>query len=103
HGAEWDPIKAVAFCFWAALSLLAALGIRYPLKMVPVLLLQLTYKSIWLVAVALPRWSTLKSTELTKVMVGGIIADLIVIPWPWVLTNYVRRRGDRWRAEGSRK
>ena len=98
HGGEWDPIKGVAFNFWAALSALAALGLRYPLQMVPLLLLQMLYKFIWLMAVARPQWYNLRSAELTKVMVGGLIVDLIIIPWPYILRQYVRRRGDRWRS-----
>lgn len=97
HVGAWDPVRGVAFIFWAALSALAGLGLRYPLKMVPLLLLQLLYKSIWVIAVALPLWSAFRSIELTKVMAYGAVVDLIVIPWPYVLANYVKMRGDRWR------
>lgn len=97
HTGAWDPVKGVAFCFWAALSALAGLGIRYPLKMLPLLFLQLLYKSIWLIAVYLPLSSAGHSTGLTKDMVGGVVMDLIVIPWPYVLDHYVKQRGDRWR------
>ncbi len=95
--AAWDPVRGVAFSFWAALSALSVFGIRYPLKMLPLLLLQLVYKSIWLIAVYLPLRSAGQSTELTKVMVIGVVVDLIVIPWPYVLATYVKKRGDRWR------
>ena len=92
-----DPLPGVAFSFWAALSALSGLGIRYPLAMLPLLLLQLFYKSVWLMAVAVPLRSAGRSTELTSIFVIGAIADLIVIPWPYVLAHYVKRRGDRWR------
>jgi hypothetical protein len=97
HQGAWDPLKGVAFSFWAALSLLSGLGIRYPLKMLPLLLLQFVYKIIWLIAVYLPLRSAGQSTELTTAMVGGVIADLVVIPWLYVLATYVMKRGDRWR------
>jgi hypothetical protein len=97
HVGEWDPVKGVAFSFWAALSALSGLGLRYPLKMLPLLLLQLVYKSIWLMAVYLPLRSGGVSTELTRVMAIGVVVDLIVIPWPYVLATYVKQRGDRWR------
>lgn len=97
HKGAWDPLHGVAFCFWAALSALMGIGLRYPLRMLPLLFLQLVYKSIWLVAVALPLLSAGQSTELTRVFVMGAVADLIVIPWPYVLANYVKKRGDRWR------
>ena len=97
HAGAWDPVKGVAFSFWAALSALSVLGLRYPLKMVPLLLLQMLYKSIWVIAVALPLWSTFRSIELTRIMGMGAVVDLIVIPWPYVIANYVKKPGDRWR------
>ena len=97
HKGAWDPLHGVAFSFWAALSALSGLGIRYPLKMLPLLLLQLFYKSVWLMAVALPLWSAGRSTSLTIIFVIGVVSDLIVIPWPYVLANYVKKSGDRWR------
>src|SRR5258707_1533836 len=33
HVKPWDPMYGIAISFWAALSLLSGLGIRYPLKM----------------------------------------------------------------------
>ena len=98
HTGAWDPVKGVAFSFWAALSVLSGLGIRYPLKMLPLLLLQLFYKSIWLIAVYLPLSSAGQlPAGLTKAMVGGVVMDLIVIPWPYVVAGYVKQRGDQWR------
>ena len=97
HGKLWDPLAGVAFSFWATLALLCGLGLRYPLQMLPMLLTQLVYKSIWLSAVMLPRWSAGRSTPMTKDFIIGAIADLIAIPWPYVLANYVKNRGDRWR------
>ena len=103
HVGAWDPVKGVAFSFWAALSALSALGLRYPLKMLPLLLLQLLYKAIWVIAVALPLWSAFRSIELTKVMALGAVVDLIVIPWPYVLATYVKKGGDRWRSVSNRQ
>ena len=97
HAGAWDPVKGVAFSFWAALSVLSGLGLRYPLKMLPLLLLQLLYKSIWVIAIALPLWSAFRSVELTRIMAMGAVVDLIVIPWPYVIANYVKKPGDRWR------
>jgi hypothetical protein len=97
HKGAWDAMHGVALSFWAALSALSGLGVRYPLKMLPLLLLQLFYKSVWLLAVALPLWSAGQSTDLTTPFVIGLVLDLIVIPWPYVLANYVKQRGDRWR------
>jgi hypothetical protein len=59
----WDPLPGVAMSFWAAYTVLMGLGIRYPLQMVPLLLLQLFYKSVWLLAVAPSLWSAGRHPE----------------------------------------
>jgi hypothetical protein len=97
HKGTWDPLHGVAFRFWAALSALSSLGLRYPLRMLPLLLLQLFYKAVWLLAVALPMWSAVRSTDLAHAMAIGVVVDLVGIPWPYVLANYVKAHGDRWR------
>ena len=101
HGKPWDPMHGIAISFWAALSLLSGLGIRYPLKMLPLLIMQFVYKSIWVLAVGL----TLRSagqlspiaSELFSVCSKGLVVDLLVIPWSFVLANYIKAPGDRWR------
>ena len=90
---SWEPLAGIAFSFWAALSTLAILGLRYPLRMLPILLLQMLYKTIWLLAVALPLWRAGKfnatAHELFVVCAVGVVGDLIVIPWRYVLESYV--------------
>ncbi|MET1087952.1 MAG: hypothetical protein ABWY04_12665 [Arthrobacter sp.] len=39
-----------------AQSLLFFLGVRYPLKLIPILLFEMIWKVIWLSTVALPLW-----------------------------------------------
>ena len=90
----WQPLPAVAFSFWAAFSLLAILGLLHPLKMIPLLLVQFSYKLIWLIIVAFPLWSANELTGsaaqgLTEANSIGIIIDLLVIPWSYVWKNYV--------------
>lgn len=100
------PWDGVAYSFWGALALLAAVGLRYPLQMVPLLLVQMIYKMLWLLAVALPLWLAdapfdPMMVSFTWAMAIGVALDLIVIPWGYVLANYVRRPGDRWRTSGG--
>ena len=99
-------MEGVAFSFYAALSTLSALGLRYPLKMVPLLLLQLFYKSAWLLAVAVPLSS---AGALTSDLAGavqpfviGVVLDVVVIPWPYVLRNYLLTPGDPWKSGPSK-
>ena len=98
HQGDWETMRGVAFSFWAALSLLSGLGLRYPLQMSPILLLQFAYKLIWIAAVGLPVWTTGGSTPLDFAFLLGIVFDVIAIPWPYIVTNYIKATGDRWRS-----
>jgi hypothetical protein len=94
HRGLWEPLPGVAFSFWAAFSILAIAGVLHPLKMIPMLLVQFSYKLIWLIIVAYPLWSANHLTgstahELAEINFKGIVVDLLVIPWPYVLKNYI--------------
>jgi hypothetical protein len=92
HTGLWQPIPGIAYSFWAAFSLLAILGIIHPLKMLPLLLIQFTYKLIWSIIVAYPMWHANQlpaSHELTNIMVKGFLVDILIIPWPYVFRNFI--------------
>jgi hypothetical protein len=101
HKSSWPLFNGVTCALLGAVSILAALGIRYPLQMLPVLFFELIWKTIWLSAVALPLWSAGKLDVLTMETVKDCIPVILiplVIPWGYVLANYVTRPGDRWRS-----
>ena len=100
HARPWDLMQGVANSMLAAMSALAVLGIRYPLRMLPLLFFELLWKAIWLIAIALPLWSAHKIDANTADTVTACLMGVIfpvVIPWPYVFGNYVRKPADRWR------
>jgi hypothetical protein len=81
-------------------ALLALVGLRYPLQMVPLLLFELVWKTIWLIAFGLPLWSAQRidaaAAETVKACAMGVVIFPIAIPWGFVWARYVRQPGDRW-------
>lgn len=100
HG-TWDRWHGVGASMLAALTLLCAVGIRYPLQMLPLLVFELAWKVIFLVAVALPLWRAGALDPATRASaiecLPGVILVPLVLPWGYVWANYVKKAGDRWR------
>jgi hypothetical protein len=61
--------EGVTLCVLTAMSLLAFLGLRYPVKLLPVLLFESAWKILWLLA---------------------------VVPWGYVWQHYLRAEADPW-------
>ena len=76
---------------YLAFALLSLLGLRSPLKFTPVLMLQLTYKVVWLIGVILPILFAGKfpayALLFTVIFVTYIIGDLIAIPFSYVFAK----------------
>lgn len=100
HGKPWELMEGVVQCMLVAFWALSLLGLRYPLRMLPVLLWELVWKSVWLIVVAVPLWSAGQMDESTWQMAASILMVVIipfVIPWPYVFANYVRAPAEQWR------
>ena len=100
HTNEFAAAHGVQTALLAGLGATAALGLRYPVQMLPVLLFELVWKAIYLLAFALPLWS---AHQITSAAAEDITACLMVviflplIPWRYVFAQYVVKQGDRWK------
>ena len=69
----------------AAVWLLACFGLRYPLQMLPILLFEMVWKTIWVVDYGLPQWRagvhTAQFAEDFKAIALGPVIFILVIPW----------------------
>ena len=101
RGTQYPHMSGVARALLGGLGLLALIGIRYPVKMLPILLFELTWKAIWVVAIGLPlRMANKLDAGQAQTLIDctfGVVLCLIVIPWPYVFETYFRARGDRWK------
>jgi len=92
--------EGVTLCLLTAMSLLAFVGLRHPVKLLPLLLLESAWKLIWLALVALPAAvSGDLDAATTDVLFNCsfVVLILAVTPWSYVWRSYVAASGDRWR------
>jgi hypothetical protein len=98
-------MQGVVRAVLTAVSLLALLGVRYPVQMLPLLLFEITWKAIWVLAIGIPLWRTGRLDPATTgdtwtSCLVSLVIFAIAIPWGHVLRHYVRARPDRWRDGG---
>jgi hypothetical protein len=96
----WGLAEGTKECLLIALSVLALLGIRYPQRMLPILLFEVAWKLLWLGVVALPLWSANQLEGATRTQAGTVLWVVVivaVIPWRHVLTQYLSAPGEPWR------
>jgi hypothetical protein len=98
-GNSMDVDSGMVTCMLFALSVLSILGLRYPLKMLPVLFWEFTWKASWLLSVALPHWLRGQwSTDFgaTTFAVGMVVIFIPLVPWSYVLEQFAMKAGDPW-------
>lgn len=96
---SWGLMEGVVQCMLLAFWALCVLGLRYPLQMLPVLLWEVAWKTVWLIVVALPIWASGQMDDSTIDTVNAcllVVVFVFVIPWRFVFANYVKKLGDRW-------
>ncbi|SRR5579859_74997 len=83
---------ATANSLLAAIGLLALLGLRHPVKMLPLLVFEVVWKAIYLAFYALPLW---RGGQLDEASLANIQSVLVVvlfvpmIPWRHVVKTYL--------------
>jgi hypothetical protein len=104
HPENLSPQDSVIVSVLGAFALLAVVGIRYPIKMLPLLFFEFVWKAIWVVAFGLPLLlsggldpnASFGGTETLINCLLGIALVPIVVPWGYVFTHYLKEPGDRW-------
>jgi len=97
---ELPLFEGVVACLLTAMSLLAILGLRYPVQLLPLLLFESSWKLLWLAIVAVPTaidGPVDAATEDVIVSCLLVVVILAVVPWRYVWQRYGAAPGDPWR------
>jgi hypothetical protein len=90
---SWNPTDAMAWCIWGTYSVLAILGVIHPLKMLPVVMLEILYKVLWLIIVAYPLWSSNKLTGSPAAAMTNaflwVLLPIVAMPWRYFFRTYI--------------
>jgi hypothetical protein len=109
HPATLSPGDSVILSVLGATALLAVLGIRYPIKMLPLLFFEFVWKAIWIVVFGLPLLLaggldpnvTFGGTETLIACIVGVVLVPLVMPWGYVFKHYLKVPGARWGKQVS--
>lgn len=95
-----EHFRGVTWCLLGTVALLALIGLRYPLKMLPLLFFELVWKTTWLITIGLELRSTgqlvgaFSETWFANLM--GLVIFPLAIPWGYVIRKFIREPGDPW-------
>ena len=80
---ESEGFRTILGSLWTAILLGSILGLFYPVPMSPLLLIQVIYKSLWLLMFVMPR---LLKGKVSEVPAGiALVFLVIVLTYPWVI------------------
>jgi hypothetical protein len=91
--------EGVVAILLTAMSLLAFLGLRYPVRLLPILLFETLWKLIWLSVVAAPAVVAGTVDQAMSQMIFScsfVVFIAAVTPWRFAWRQYARAEGDRW-------
>jgi hypothetical protein len=99
-----EPLEAVTNHMLLAFWLLCVPGLLYPLQMLPVLLWEIVWKTVWVLTVALPQWRSGQMAHFTEANLSWIPLLLLcyaVVPWGYVVKQYLRKSPEPWRQAAA--
>jgi hypothetical protein len=101
HAGPWDFWDGVGHSFLGALTALSLIGLRYPVRMIPLLVFEFAWKLVWTLAIYLPQYLGHRVDHSTAAnfiaIAAGVVVVPLLLPWSYIWNTYVTAPGDRWR------
>jgi hypothetical protein len=91
ESADWPVARGLAKSMLAALALMSLLGVRYPLQMLPLMLYEIAWKTIWIILIAGRAWIAGKwNADIEGLFTDciGIVIAYFIVPWRYVWARY---------------
>jgi hypothetical protein len=93
HTGPWNDANAAAWCMWGSYSVISFIGMVRPLKMLPIVLFEIIYKTTWLLVVAYPLWVKNEligspAEEMTQVFIW-VVFPIVAMPWGYFFRTYI--------------
>lgn len=98
----WWWERGLAKSMLGALALLSLWGVRYPLQMLPLMVYELVWKTVWIMLIALPAWlSNRMTTDIEALFYDciGVVILYFAIPWRYVFARFIAQPSEPWRKE----
>ena len=80
---ESEGFRTILGSLWTAILVGSALGLFFPVPMSPLLLIQVIYKTLWLLVFVLPRLLNGRTNEVPSGI--ALVFLVIVLSYPWVI------------------
>jgi hypothetical protein len=91
ESADWPVARGLAKSMLAALALMSLFGVRYPMQMLPLMLYEIAWKTIWITLIAGRAWMAGKwSADIEGLFYDciGIVIAYFIVPWRYVWARY---------------
>jgi hypothetical protein len=91
ESADWSWERGLAKSMLAALALMSLLGVRYPLQMLPLMLYEMAWKTVWIIAIALRAWlAGTWNADIEELFFDcvGIVIAYFIVPWRYIWARY---------------
>lgn len=103
ESADWPVARGLAKSMLAALALMSLIGVRYPLQMLPLMLYEIAWKTVWLTLIAGRAWAAGKwNADIESLFIDciGIVIAFFIVPWRYVWVRYVVQLMEPLRGRG---
>lgn len=102
QSADWHWGLGMGKAMLGALALLSFLGLRYPLQMLPLMIYELAWKTVWIMTIALPAWLNHRMTaDISDLFYDciGVVIVYLAIPWRYVFARFLAQPSEAWRKK----